>query len=122
MRNRACAGAAIVLLLGLSSGCWYGRVGTSSHQQFYRGTVGDVGRAVESAFARHGYLVTHESRGEALFIRATTVEKPTLSATVRVGKEGLAEARLGSEIDWRKAGEVHRWIATELGVLYRGEP
>jgi len=111
-----------VALLGCLSGCgmYYSRVGGTAHDKHYRGTPEDVAKAVQAALARHGYQVKAEDGAFTLLGSISPDEK--VSVRVRPGQEDLVEARVGKEVDWRKAIEIHRWIAQELGVLYRREP
>jgi hypothetical protein len=111
-----------VALLGCLSGCgmYYSRVGGTAHDKLYRGTQEEVAKAAEAALARHGYQVKAENGPFTLV--GTISPQETVSVRVRPGVENLVEARVGSSVDWRKAVEIHRWIAQELGVLYRREP
>ena len=116
--------AAAATLLSLLPGCgmYYSRVGGTAHDKLYRGTPEEVAKAVESALARHGFSVERpEAAGETMSLLGTIQPSESVSVRIRPGAEGLIETRIGSEVDWRKAVEIHRWIATELGVLYRRE-
>jgi hypothetical protein len=121
--KRMICGASVAALLSLTAGCYYSRIHGSAHEKLYRGKADEIGKAVRAALTRHGYAVgAPENRGDTITISASIAPNESVSVRVRPQEEDLIETRISSDVDWRKAAEIHQWIARELGVLYRREP
>jgi hypothetical protein len=122
MKRMICV-ASVAALLSLTAGCFYSRIHGSAHDKLYRGKAGEIGKAVQAALTRHGYAVSApESSGATLKISGTLAPNESVSVSLRPQEEDLVDTRISSDVDWRKAAEIHQWIARELGVLYRREP
>lgn len=104
----------------LATGCVYNRVGGSTYDKLYRGSPEEISKAVKAALALHGYTVASaDAQGDDYLVTANGSSGDSLTVRIRPKKEGLMDTRLSSEVDWRKAVEIHESIARELGVLYR---
>lgn len=122
-------GAAVVLLAAMiasaSGGCVlpYSRVGGSAHRKLYRGSLEEVGKAVERALPRAGYReVTREAREGGAQLAGTGPDSARVEVELLPQEGGLVRVSIGQDSDWREAVRVHQKVAEELGVATRRDP